>query len=75
VTRGAAWDGEKAIFADEQLAQSGGGIGLQATALASFVAEGRLESPVHPHSEIVDVMHTIDLARSAVAAGATVSPN
>ncbi|WP_235544299.1 Gfo/Idh/MocA family protein [Phycicoccus sp. Soil803] len=70
VTRGAAWDGEQGVFSDERLAQSNGGIGLQATAFASYVAEGRLESPLHPHAEIVDVMHTIDVARVALASNA-----
>ena len=73
VTRGAAWDGEQAVFADEGLARSGAGIGLQATAFASYVAEGRLESPLHPHSEVVGVMHTIDVARAAVVAEPTAS--
>jgi hypothetical protein len=38
-----------------------------ATAFAQYVAEGRLESPLHPHAEVVDVMHVIDVARSVVS--------
>lgn len=67
VTRGGAWDGEQAVFSDAKLLQAETGIGLQATAFASYVAEGRLESPLHPHAEVVDVMHTIDVARAAIA--------
>ena len=42
-----AWDGEQASFFDPRLAASGTGIDLQATAFASYVAAGRLESPLH----------------------------
>lgn len=67
VARGvASWDGERAEFRDERLAGSNAGIGLQATAFASYVAEGRVESPLHPHKEIIDVLHTVDVARSAI---------
>jgi hypothetical protein len=57
------------VFIDGNLARTNGGIGLQATAFASYVAEGRLESPLHPHSEIIDVMNTINIARAAVSSG------
>ncbi|MFB7892882.1 Gfo/Idh/MocA family protein [Microbacterium sp. NPDC056044] len=66
VTRGAAWDGAIGVFSTPKLAHDDGGIGLQATAFACYVAEGRLESPLHPHDEVVNVMHVIDVARSAV---------
>ncbi len=46
------------------------GMHWQATALAAYVGEGRLESPVHGHAEIVSVMATIDEARRQVAADA-----
>lgn len=72
VTRGAAWDGEQEVFVDENLARTNGGIGLQATAFACYVAEGRVESPLHPHAEVVDVMNTIDIARAAVSNTAAV---
>lgn len=39
----------------------------QATAFSSYVAQGLLESPLHPHSEVVSVMETIDEARRQVA--------
>ncbi|KQZ86106.1 oxidoreductase [Microbacterium sp. Root166] len=67
VTRGAAWDGDRAVFSTPELARNDGGIGLQATALAQYVAEGRLESPLHPHSEVVDVMRVLDVAREVVS--------
>lgn len=44
------------------------GLGYQATYFASYVADGRLESPVHDHRETVSVMATIDEARRQVAA-------
>ena len=68
VNRGAAWDGHMATFADPELATSGDGISLQATAFASYVRDGRLESPLHPHSEVIDVMATLDTARSTIRA-------
>jgi predicted dehydrogenase len=43
------------------------GMGCQATAFAAYVAEGRVESPVHDHAEVVSVMATIDEARRQVA--------
>lgn len=46
------------------------GLGYQATAFASFVAQGLVESPVHPHDEVVSVMETIDEVRRQIAAGA-----
>ncbi|WP_214650981.1 Gfo/Idh/MocA family protein [Brachybacterium halotolerans] len=46
------------------------GLGYQATAFAQFVGEGLVESPVHPHEEIVSVMATIDEVRRQIAAGA-----
>ncbi|WP_082498953.1 MULTISPECIES: Gfo/Idh/MocA family oxidoreductase [unclassified Rathayibacter] len=50
-----------------------GNLAFQATAFASYVAQGLLESPVHPHHEVVSVMATIDEARRQIAgAGAQV---
>ena len=43
------------------------GMSCEATAFAAFVGEGRTESPVHPHAEVVSVMATIDEARRQVA--------
>ncbi|MEZ0493362.1 Gfo/Idh/MocA family protein [Kineococcus sp. TBRC 1896] len=44
----------------------------EADALASYVGQGLLESPVHPLSEVVDVIATIDEVRRQL--GAPVSP-
>jgi len=67
VARGtASWDGERAEYRNDRLAQSNAGIGLQATAFASYVADGRLESPLHPHEEVIDVLNTIDVVRASV---------
>ncbi|GLY31059.1 Gfo/Idh/MocA family oxidoreductase [Kineosporia sp. NBRC 101731] len=40
----------------------------EATALATFVGQGRTESPVHTLSEITQIMDTIDQARAQIAA-------
>jgi predicted dehydrogenase len=44
------------------------GLCHQATALASYVAEGRTESPLHGLDETVSILGTIDEARRQVAA-------
>jgi predicted dehydrogenase len=42
------------------------GLCYQAAALARYVAEGRLESPLHPNAEAVAVLETLDEARHAL---------
>lgn len=71
VNRGGAWDGEKGVYSSDLLAASGDGMGLQATAFASYVAEGRLESPLHPHAEVVDIMNTLDEVRRTILGNTT----
>ncbi len=44
------------------------GLSYQATALASFVSEGRTESPLHSIDETVSILATIDEARRQVIA-------
>jgi predicted dehydrogenase len=44
------------------------GLSWEATALARFVGEGRLESPVHGLDETVAILRTIDDARAQIAA-------
>ena len=39
----------------------------EAIAFASYVHEGRTESPIHPHHELVSVMGTIDEVRAQLA--------
>ena len=46
------------------------GLAHQAVHLASYVADGRLESPLHPHAEVVAIMGTIDEARRQLAEAA-----
>jgi len=43
------------------------GLAFQATEVAGYIGEGRGESPLHPHAEIVSVLATIDSAREQVA--------
>jgi predicted dehydrogenase len=42
------------------------GLSWEATALARFVGEGRVESPVHPHDETVSILATVDEARAQI---------
>ncbi|GAA1924664.1 Gfo/Idh/MocA family oxidoreductase [Microbacterium aoyamense] len=44
------------------------GLAWQATALAGYVGEGRLESPLHPLDETVSIIATIDEARRQLGA-------
>lgn len=44
------------------------GMSYEAAALARYVAEGRTESPLHPLSEAVDTLATIDEARRQLGA-------
>jgi predicted dehydrogenase len=69
VTRGGFDSDDTAEWRDEAFDVLHDGLGYQATAFASYVAEGRLESPLHPHAEVVEVMRVIDGARAAVLAG------
>jgi len=45
-----------------------GGFSWEATAFATFVGEGRLESPLHAHEETVSILATIDEARRQLGA-------
>lgn len=56
-----------ATWLDETFDTIHDGLGYQATWFASYVAEGRVESPVHGHEETVSVMATIDEARRQIA--------
>ncbi len=69
-TVGSFGSNESATWRDRRLPALHDGLAYQATALASYVAEGRLESPLHPHEELVSVMATIDDARAQVVASA-----
>jgi predicted dehydrogenase len=71
VRRGQFQDAELGTFTDGTFAVPHHGLSYQATALASYAAEGRTESPLHPHHEVVSVMATIDSARAAIAASAS----
>ncbi|NQX11552.1 Gfo/Idh/MocA family oxidoreductase [Microbacteriaceae bacterium VKM Ac-2855] len=70
VTTGALGDEQTVTWRDEALDVLHDGLGYQATAFASFVAAGLVESPVHPHHEIVSVMATIDEVRRQVTPSA-----
>lgn len=59
---------EVATWHDERFPTMYGAMSDEAVAFASYVAEGRTESPIHPHAEVVSVMDTIDQARAQLAA-------
>jgi predicted dehydrogenase len=67
LTTGSIGSEESVTWRDETLTLYDG-MSCEATAFASYVAEGRVESPVHPHAEVVSIMATIDEARRQVAA-------
>ncbi|GAA3638267.1 Gfo/Idh/MocA family oxidoreductase [Microbacterium awajiense] len=49
------------------------GLSWEATALARFVDEGRMESPLHGHDETVSILATIDEARRQIHAAGHVA--
>jgi predicted dehydrogenase len=67
LTLGSIGSEETATWRDETFDAMHDGLGYQATWFASYVAEGRVESPVHGHEETVSVMATIDEARRQIA--------
>ncbi|WP_437773616.1 Gfo/Idh/MocA family protein [Arthrobacter sp. KNU40] len=67
LTTGMIRSEETATWRDETFETLHEGLGYQATAFASYVAEGRIESPLHPHDEMASIMATIDEARRQVA--------
>ncbi|MBO0985799.1 Gfo/Idh/MocA family oxidoreductase [Rathayibacter sp. SD072] len=67
LTLGGLGGDESATWIDESHAEVHDGLAHQATAFASYVAQGLVESPVHPHHEVVQVMATIDDARRQVS--------
>ena len=66
LTLGGGDDERSATWTDDRFASLHEGLSDQATAFASYVAEGRVESPVHTHDDVVGVMQVIDEARTAV---------
>jgi hypothetical protein len=58
---------ELATWTDDRFPTSYGAMSDEATAFASYVGEGRTESPIHMHDEVVSVMATIDDARAQLA--------
>ncbi|NQX26123.1 Gfo/Idh/MocA family oxidoreductase [Microbacteriaceae bacterium VKM Ac-2854] len=68
LTTGALGSEESVTWRDETLDVLHDGLGYQATAFAASVAQGLVESPVHPHDEVVSVMATIDEVRRQIAA-------
>lgn len=62
-------DGTAEEWRDDALPQIHDGLGYQATAFASYVGAGLVESPLHPHDDVVSVMATIDEVRRQIAAG------
>lgn len=61
---------ERVTWVDDAFETIHEGLSYQATALASYVAAGLTESPLHPLAEVVSVLSTIDDARAQIAAAA-----
>jgi predicted dehydrogenase len=61
---------ESVTWRDRTFAEVHEGLAYQATYFASYVGEGRVESPLHPHAELVSVMATIDEARRQIGEAA-----
>ena len=68
LTTGSTDAEETATWRDKRFAQLHEGLSYQASYFASYVGEGRVESPLHGHAETVSVMATIDEARRQIAA-------
>ncbi|MFI8631453.1 Gfo/Idh/MocA family protein [Microbacterium sp. NPDC077663] len=60
-------DADAEVWRDEALPTVHDGLGYQATAFASYVEQGLVESPLHPHDEVVSVLTTIDEVRRQIA--------
>ncbi len=71
VTVGQSTPAEVATWHDERFPGRYDAMCGESIAFASYVAEGRTESPLHPHDELVAVMATIDEARAQLAAAST----
>jgi predicted dehydrogenase len=69
--RGGGWPGGQKVLRWEQAPTRDVLLGLhyEAEAFASFVGDGRVESPVHGHDETVQIIATIDEARQQIGAG------
>jgi predicted dehydrogenase len=63
---------QTATWRDEAFQTLHEGLSYQATALASYVAAGRTESPLHTLDETVSILATIDEARRQIAASGEV---
>lgn len=59
--------GETAEWHDTTGVARHDGLAWQATAMAGYVGEGRIESPVHPHDETVAIIATIDEVRAQIS--------
>lgn len=71
LTMGAMGAEDSVTWRDETLTMYDG-MSCQATAFASYVGSGLVESPIHGHAEIISIMATIDQARHQVAAAGLV---
>lgn len=68
LTSGSATSEETVTWRDQLFTRLDEGLSHQAVHLAAYVAEGRLESPIDPHAEVVSIMATIDEARRQITA-------
>jgi predicted dehydrogenase len=70
LSTGAMWgpDPDAARWTDDALADPYDALHYEADAAARFIAEGRVESPVHDHAETVAVISVLERARQQLGA-------
>jgi len=61
--RSTDWWEPPLVWSDESGVTVFDALSWQATALARYVSEGRTESPLHTHAEMISILQTIDEAR------------
>jgi predicted dehydrogenase len=71
VTVGQFTTAETAVWRDQRWPGMYDAMCDEAIAFASYVGDGRTESPLHPHHEVVSVMATIDEVRARLAAASS----
>jgi predicted dehydrogenase len=65
---------EESTWVDDTFATTHEALSYQATALATYVGEGRTESPLHTLDETIAILRTIDEALSQVRNGKAAAP-
>lgn len=64
--RGSLGGEQRTEWRDDRFAEPHDGLSDEAIAFASYVGEGRTESPIHTHQETVEVLNLLDEARDQI---------